>query len=408
MALWVACAAMSAAAVVGGAPAAAAAPSWELRAMSVPGAWSASQGDGVTVAVVDSGIRTDHKVLAGRATEGPDLLNETDQGESWYGAHGTAMASHVLDVAPKAKVLGLRVIRDEDDPDYEEKPDAVRKPDEDSPQHPIANAIVYAADSGAAVISLSLGTADSSFFKYSSAEATAITYAISKGAVVVAAAGNEAEEDESNQISYPANYAGVIAVGASTKAGKRADFSQVHSYVDIVAPGQDVMAADFKTDGRKRTQGTSSATALVAGVAALITSAHPDLAPWQVEQALQRTASHYDQGHDAWTGYGRVDAAAALEAAAGMKPEPPLLSAVKHQGPAHLGPGDDGTPMVVNQPVETEMVVWGGIIAIPGLAAILIGMLLFFTGRRASRSSTTPPSGPPAFGPGPHPRATPS
>lgn len=87
--------------------------------MSVPAAHTISQGEGVTVAVVDTGIRTDHPVLKGRATEGPDFLQANDKSESWYGEHGTAMASSVLDIAPKAKILGLRVVRDEDDPNYQ-------------------------------------------------------------------------------------------------------------------------------------------------------------------------------------------------------------------------------------------------------------------------------------------------
>ncbi|EST23170.1 hypothetical protein N566_26000 [Streptomycetaceae bacterium MP113-05] len=100
---------------------AAAAPSgWELAALRVADAHSVSKGAGVTVAVIDTGVRTDHPELKGRATEGPDFLEESDQDESWYGEHGTSMASSVLDVAPKAEVLGLRAIRDEADPDYKE------------------------------------------------------------------------------------------------------------------------------------------------------------------------------------------------------------------------------------------------------------------------------------------------
>ncbi|SCL67049.1 Serine protease, subtilisin family [Micromonospora citrea] len=369
--------------LLGPAQAAWAAPAWELRAMSVPEAWAVSRGDGVTVAVIDSGIRTGHEALKGRATEGPDMLNENDKDAPYYGRHGTAMASHVLDVAPGAKVLGLRTIRDDGDPKLDERQEGFGQPTGGSePNDPYALAIAKAVDLDADVISLSLGTDDLALFKRSTAQAAAIAYATSRGIPVVASAGNSG--DTGNGVSYPANYPGVIAVAASNKAGARADFSTVHSYVDVAAPGQQVAAADIR-GGRSRVSGTSSAGALTAGVVALIKSKYPDLAPRQIEQVLIRTASRYDEGHDPFRGYGLVDAEAALKAAGALKPEPATLPATRYEGPAHFGPGDDGTPLNVNQPLEKGMLALGGGVAVPGVLAILGGVLLLLSGRRARR-----------------------
>ncbi|MEV4757794.1 S8 family serine peptidase [Micromonospora sp. NPDC049559] len=384
--------ALAASVVLAGAPAALAAPGWEIGAMSVAAVWPTSEGDGVTVAVVDSGIRTDHPVLKGRATEGPDQLGETDQHEKWYGLHGTAMASSVLDVAPKAKVVGYRVLRDEGDPDFTDEPVGPATGTQQK-ANPTRTAITEAVRSGADVISLSLGSISNIAQFYDDGVAADIAYANSKGVVVVAAAGNEGEEG--NVISYPANFPGVIGVGAATPSGKAASFSNVHSYVDVLAPGTKINAADARTKGRVEIEGTSSATALVSGVVALIKSKYPDLAPRQVEQLLIQTASRYRSGHSPQTGYGMVDADAAMKAAAALKPEPAVLPAKEHGDPAHFGPGDDGTPARVGQPFDWTYVLLalGGLV--PGLVMILVGALLVRSARRARRSGVPAPALPP-------------
>jgi subtilisin family serine protease len=398
-----AAATLSAGMVLAASPATAApAPAWELRAMSVPAAWPTSQGAGVTVAVIDSGIRVDHKVLAGRAKEGPDLLRENDKDQPYYGRHGTAMASHVLDVAPKATVLGLRAIRDDEDPKKKEPASTSPGARSNEPPDPVADAIFAAIDAHVGVISMSLGDEALAIIKFSQAQAAGISMAVSKGIVVVAAAGNAG--DETNDVSFPANYPGVIAVGAAAPSGKRAAFSQVHSYVDLLAPGQEVNAADVASGGRSKIQGTSSATALTSGVAALIKSAHPDLAPRQVEEAMVRAASHYKKGHDAQTGYGRINAAAALKEAAALKPEPAQVAVARYAGPDHLGPGDDGTLPWINQALDPEYFVIGGIAAGIGLIGMVVGVLLFVSGRRAARRTAAVPAGAGPTGGAPRPR----
>ncbi|MBA4864413.1 S8 family serine peptidase [Streptomyces sp. PSKA54] len=353
--------------------------------MSVPAAHASSEGEGVTVAVLDTGIRTDHPALKGRAKEGPDFLQEDDQSESWYGDHGTSMASSVLDVAPEAKVLGLRVIRDPDDPDYQTPDEVTGQGGSRDNSHGLSQAITYATDHGADVISLSLGSG-SVWDTYDEEQAKAIEYALSKGVVVLAALGNEGnvERGEENQVSYPAAYPGVISVAASVPGGSRAPFSSVHSYADIAAPGVVINAADYRSSGRKPVQGTSSACALAAGVSALIVSKYPDLPPRQVAQVLEGTASHASRGHSVETGYGVINAHAALRAAAKLTPEKPVAIGKAGAG-VHFGPGDDGTPQMVTYGLDPEYfaIAAGG--ALTGLLAILGGLWLFRSGRRLQR-----------------------
>jgi subtilisin family serine protease len=362
-----------------------AANGWELPAISVPAAQGISKGEGVTVAVIDTGIRTAHPVLQGRATEGPDFLGETDQHESWYGRHGTSMASSVLDVAPAAKVVGLRAIRDREDPDYQDWAAQLKDP-KPTAGGGLEKAIRYAADSGARVISMSLGS-DSPFSPYDDGEARTIQYALSKGVVVVAAAGNEGDAD--NPVGYPAAYPGVITVAATNPDRSRAEFSSVHTYVDIAAPGVQINGADATTGGRKPVNGTSSATALTSGTVALFVAKYPKLAPRQIEQVLQQTASTYSKGYNPLTGYGVIDAAAALHAAAALAPEGAVLPVGKQGAGGHFGSGDDGTPIKTNVPLDPEYFVFAAILGVPGLIAVVVGILLFVSGRRAQRRALT-------------------
>ncbi|MET7689644.1 S8 family serine peptidase [Streptomyces sp. NPDC005483] len=350
---------------------------WELPAMSVPAAHAVTEGEGVTVAVVDTGIRTDHPVLKGRATEGPDFLQANDKSASRYSEHGTAMASSILDVAPKAKILGLRVIRDEADPNYQGR--SMSNPDA------VSQAIKYATDHGADVISMSIGSR-TLLNSYDEKALKAIDYALSKGVVLLGAVGNLGDKSAGgdNAISYPSAYPGVITVAASTPDGSRASFSSVHSYIDIAAPGVGIYEADYRSSGRTSGEGTSAACALAAGVSALIVSKYPNLAPRQVERALEETASHASRGYSAETGYGVINAKAALQAAAKLTPEQNVAIGETGTG-LHFGPGDDGTPKTYSQGVDFFKVAVAAVGALITLLFTFGGFWLFKSGRRLQR-----------------------
>jgi subtilisin family serine protease len=177
----------------------------------------------------------------------------------------------------------------------------------------VANAIYYAADNGAKVINLSLGAPGSAYpcpgFE---AVGEAMQYALSRGSLVVAAAGNE----YAAAVSCPAALDQAMAVGSTTSTDARSSFSNYGAQLDIAAPGSSIYSTlwikDFgATYGYK--SGTSMATPHVAGLAALVWSFAPTLTNGQVRDLIQSTAA--DRGPAGWDvefGYGRINAAAAL------------------------------------------------------------------------------------------------
>jgi type VII secretion-associated serine protease mycosin len=287
---------------------------WQLTALRAPEAWKHSRGESALVAVLDTGVDPRHPDLLGAVTSGPDLTGVPGP----KGHHGTAMASliagrghsgphtgrhGVVGVAPAARVLSVRVTLESDDP-RRERP---RTGGRDA----LAKGIRYAADQGADVISMSLGAGS---WKGSAAEAAAVRYAIGRGAVLVASAGNDGDDVETRH--FPAAYPGVIAVGAVDRRLNVPRFSSRQDYLSVVAPGTGIVGADG-AGAYVIGDGTSSAAAMVAGVAALIRSAHPGLPPSQVRAAIESgTRNRPADGHSRAYGHGVVDAALALREAA--------------------------------------------------------------------------------------------
>jgi thermitase len=205
---------------------------------------AASWGKGVTVALLDSGV-TDHPSLKNVSVTHVDLVNDGLE----FNGHGTAMASLIAGddalisgVSPAASILDVRVA------------DSAGM----SNTSLLSSAIVYAADSGAPIISISLGSN-----RWSPVLEQAVRYAMSKGVVVIAAAGN----DGINGLSYPAGISGVVSVGAVDAAGKQAQFSNSGAGITLVAPGVGIVSA-YANGTTVIGSGTSQATAIVSGTAA--------------------------------------------------------------------------------------------------------------------------------------------
>jgi type VII secretion-associated serine protease mycosin len=303
---------------------------WVLDMLDAEAAWQVTKGAGVTVAVIDSGVNPDVSDLAGSVITGPDYTGVTTSPASKnWGVHGTWMASliaghgheggfsGVIGVAPEARILSIRVIPDRGDPHYhgyEREPETVI-------QQSLADGIRYAVTHGAQVISMSIG--------YSAPSATVraeLQQAYDHDVVVLASAGNSggpSDRDGEAPESFPANYPGVISVGAVNQSGAVAGFSSDNLSVQVAAPGVSVPAQG--RDGQYwLVSGTSPACALVAGVAALIKSRYPRLAPDLVASALTSTTTGRPaRGYDSQVGFGIVDAAAALAKAgqlAGARP----------------------------------------------------------------------------------------
>jgi type VII secretion-associated serine protease mycosin len=320
---------------------------WVLAMLSVPTAWQQTQGQGVTVAVIDSGVYGSVSDLSGTVRQGPDLtgVSTTSANPNW-GVHGTWMASliaghghgpggddGVIGIAPRARILSIRVIPDRADPHYRRyahEPEAVI-------QQSLASGIDDAVKSGAKVISMSIG-----YSAPNAAVRQALQHAYDHGVVVVASAGNSGapsgtSDRTQSPESFPADYPGVISVGAVDSGGQVASFSSDNLSVQVAAPGVSVPAQG--RDGQYWwVSGTSPACALVAGVAALIKSKYPDLPPDLVARALTSTTTDRPAGgYDSQVGFGIVNAAAALAKAGQLSGDP--ASPVTVQDAARFGGG---------------------------------------------------------------------
>ncbi|WP_329188842.1 type VII secretion-associated serine protease mycosin [Actinacidiphila glaucinigra] len=316
---------------------------WALDALHAQEAWQRTKGKGVTVAVLDTGVDGTHPDLSGQVLDGKDMVGfGARRGDVAWARHGTGMAGiiaghghgpggsdGVLGIAPEARILPVRVILEDKDPQ--------RKKARTTRGSALADGIRWAADHGADVINLSLGD-DSRTAHPEAQEDDAVQYALRKGVVVVASAGNGGEQG--NRASYPAAYPGVIAVAAVDRYGSRAAFSTRRWYATVAAPGVDVVIAD---PNRRYYEGwgTSTASAYVSGAAALVRSAYPRLSPAQVKRLLEDTArSSPAGGRDDAVGHGLVDPAAALKAAAKVEPEAVAPSAVPYTR-KYFGAGPD-------------------------------------------------------------------
>ncbi|MEV0389882.1 S8 family serine peptidase [Nonomuraea sp. NPDC050643] len=334
---------------------------WVLDALNIEQAWTVTKGEGVTVAVVDSAVDTEVKELKGRVTAGPDMSSGAVERKLPPGRHGTAMAGLIagsgeddglVGVAPGARILSLPMMTD-DEPDTAFPP---MEDDEISAESPLARALRYATNHGAQVVSMSIGS-----YGPVRSEREAVSYALGKGVVLIAAVGNDGQTDYAKEKgtsywSFPAGYPGVIGVAATDKQGKRATFSSDNLSVLVGAPGVEVPVVKRK-GGYELSEGTSSAAALVAGVAALVKARYPHLPPEQVAQALASSArGRPAAGYDDQTGFGVVDAAAALNAAE-------RLSGARRSvvpGMEHFGQGEDSPVPTRPGPDPWRLWLYGG------------------------------------------------
>jgi subtilisin family serine protease len=406
------------------APAASAAPAdqvrdsqqWVLNMLNVPAAWVNASGEGVTVAVIDSGVDPNVSDLTGSVIPGPDLtMQSTPSSNPHWGEHGTWMASIIAGhghdgggsgiegVAPAAKILSIRVIPDKDDPGYA----TYEKEPEKTIQHSLASGIMTAVKRGAKVISMSIG-----YSEPSGAVRAAVQYAYDHNVVLVASSGNSGLDHERQDhgfapVSFPAEYPGVIGVGALYRNGTAANFSSNNLSVKVAAPGQGVPAQG--RDGLYWTvDGTSPACALVAGVAALIESRYPVITPAQVTEALTSTASNGSR-YNPRTGFGTVNAGAALLAAGKLLAVHQAASPVAAS--AHFGGGAAAVPAAPVSPRGAGDLVLFSVLALLALALTLAAVLrlrLLYRQRAASAGppgSPAPPR-PPRLGYGPRPGAS--
>ncbi|MGF0172814.1 type VII secretion-associated serine protease mycosin [Streptomyces sp. Marseille-Q5077] len=352
---------------------------WALDAMHTEEAWQTTKGKGITVAVLDTGVDADHPDLAGNVLEGKDMVGfGAERGDRAWARHGTAMAGiiaghghgagngdGVMGIAPEAGILPVRVILEDGDP--------ARAKARSSRGNALAEGIRWAADHGADVINLSLGD-DSKSAHPEAGEDEAVQYALKKGSVVVASAGNGGEKGD--HISYPAAYPGVIAATAVDKFGTRASFSTRRWYATVSAPGVNVVIAD-PDHKYYEGWGTSAAAAFVSGAVALIKAAHPGLTPAQIKKLLEDTARNApSDGRDDSRGYGFIDPAAAIKEASRMEREKLQPAAY---GEEYFGSGPDASES------GDDASSWTAPLAGGAGGLLLVAAVVVWRGRRGRR-----------------------
>ncbi|MFF7980737.1 type VII secretion-associated serine protease mycosin [Streptomyces sp. NPDC007901] len=354
---------------------------WGLSALHLDEAWRTTKGKGITVAVLDTGVEADHPDLVGNVLAAKDMIGfGAGPGNRNWARHGTAMAGiiaghghgvgngdGVMGVAPEAKILPVRVILEDGD--------SARAKARSTRGNALAEGIRWAADHGADVINLSLGD-DSDSAHPEPSEDEAIQYALKKDVVVVASAGNGG--DKGDHISYPAAYPGVVAATAVDKFGVRASFSTRRWYATVSAPGDDIVIAD-PDHKYYEGWGTSAASAFVSGAVALIKAAHPGLTPAQIKKLLEDTARDAPSGgRDDSRGFGMIDPAAAIKAAAKLKTQN-LTSA--SYGKKYFGSGPDP------EDKSTSPTDWAAPLAGVAGTALLAAAVILWRGRRRTALS---------------------
>lgn len=270
---------------------------WHLPKINAPTAWDRAQGSGVTIAILDSGIDSQHPDFAGRLVAGYNFVDNnnvlTDVKDHGTKVAGSAAAASnngvgVASVAGVAKIMPLRVSNS----------------DGTAYISTIAKALTWAADNGARVANMSFNQVASSSSILSAAD-----YMKSRGGLSFASAGN------SNTDPGYANTSSIIIVSATNSNDAKTSFSNYGDHVHLSAPGEGIYTTTWG-QSYASVNGTSFSAPIAAGVAALVMSANPSLTNSQVEKILFSTAVDLGAaGRDIYYGYGRVDAAAAVAAA---------------------------------------------------------------------------------------------
>ncbi|MDG6108555.1 type VII secretion-associated serine protease mycosin [Dactylosporangium aurantiacum] len=286
---------------------------WPLTRLHPELAWPMTKGDGVIVAVIDSGVATTHPSLKDQVLPGKDFVQANGVGDCDQVAHGTFVAGIIAGlrlpgagfygVAPGAKILPIRVMEDD------------QKSFDQNLPNTIATAIDYAVDHGAGVINLSLVTQPTPKL------AASVSRALSQNVVVVAAAGNDGASQNPNQPAYPAAYDGVLAVAGVDEQDKHVSTSTSGDYVDVAAPGVRIQgpAPQGGGFGLRSGGGTSFAAPYVAGTAALLRAYYPDLTPQQIADRITSTADHPPSGRNPQVGFGTVNPYRAVAALTGTE-----------------------------------------------------------------------------------------
>jgi len=321
-----------------------------------------SRGDGVVVAVIDSGVEI-HPDLAGQVLTGQGFGSAASlSAQQDVDGHGTAMAgliaakgggeNDVLGIAPGSKILPLRV-----------SSTSVAYGDVNTDGAAIVAAIRWAADHGATVINISLAASGSA----TDEQKAAIAYALSKDVVVIVGAGNS--DTGQTSLGKLALVPGVIVVGATDRSGLLWSGSITGPEVTLTAPGVQIVSTASRAAGSKSGftigDGTSNSTAIVSGAAALIRAKYPTLkAPDVINRLITTADDAGPTGRDSQYGYGRLNIQRALTADVAHVERNPLL------------PAETATPTTPHTPASASSTGGNPLTGKALLGLIVFGLLL--------------------------------
>ncbi|MGI5147011.1 type VII secretion-associated serine protease mycosin [Plantactinospora sp. CA-294935] len=335
-------------------------------------------GSGVTVAVIDSGVDKTHPQMRGRILPGRDFLDPGLDGTRDCVRHGTGVASIIAatpregtpfrGLAPQAKILPVRV--------SEKKVIEGKENGESVTVGTFAQSIRWAVDNGADVINLSVV-----YYQDNPELKRAVEYALEKDVVIVAAAGNLYADK--NPKPYPTSYDGVIGVGSVGEDGLVSPFSQRGDYVDLVAPGGNVVVA-VPERGHVLDNGTSFATPFVTATVALIRQYWPNLNARQVAQRLIATTDPVPGSDRNAYGAGMLNPYRAVTDTAAPARRPEAAGLPPHQvDPAEVAQAE-------RRSESQERALWvAGLAGTVALVALLLAVVLPRGARRGWR-----PAGP--------------
>lgn len=321
---------------------------WAIPAINIPKAWEITKGsNSVYVAVIDSGIYRGHPDLINAdIRQGWDyIFNESCDWDS--NGHGTNVTGIIG--AETNNYRGIAGVNW----DVAIIPLRVLSSDGTGYVSDTIEAIYDAADIGCDVINISLGSSS-----YSYAEGLAVSYAISKGCIVVASAGNDGDAS----YTYPASYDGVISVGSIDKNLSVSSFSQRNNKVDVTAPGEFVFTTadwykDINYSDYAYVSGTSFSAPYVSGIAALMSAVKPSITAEEFMENIKLTSIDLGNvGYDNYYGYGLINAEKMLKSVATIKVE--AVSLNKGKTTLNIGESEKLLATILPSNASNKNVTW--------------------------------------------------
>ncbi|GAB1640889.1 type VII secretion-associated serine protease mycosin [Krasilnikovia sp. MM14-A1259] len=363
---------------------------WWVKTLDLDAVHQITQGEGITVALVDTGVDANHPDLKGNVLPGVDFFDDKTKGQVDRQGHGTAMASliaghghgpgnrdGVIGIAPKAKILPVAIVPRK----------GLLTPDL------VGSGIDWAIDHGANVINVSINSGHSKIIS------NAVERAYDKGIIVVASTGNKSDSS-SFIIGAPADEPGAMAVSGIKKNGSSSKENIEAQQTAITAPGEDIIAA--QPNGRYATStGSSDATAIVSGAVALVRAKYPKLSSYDMfKRVLETTKDAGKPGHDEVFGWGTLDLKNALTGQPDGRNDKKAEATTKPPIPYYADNDEHGPPVLV-----ITAILWSVILLILGGLVFLIVRTVRRKRREKQAAASAVPVGA-AVGTGPPPNST--